>query len=106
MMVPITNLNDKIKVNKVLRIAFIFLIICMCACGGKSDTISSSSSSVYTGGGYCSTSTKSFSGCCSSHGGIQPAYNKYDDCLSDEYLFTSDSRLICNDGTVSPTCTY
>ena len=37
-------------------------------------------------------------GCCSSHGGAK-------NCGNGLYQFTSSDKLICNDGTISPTCT-
>jgi hypothetical protein len=46
----------------------------------------------------CQSSSKSFTGCCSSHGGPKS-------CATNQYYFTDGGALVCTDNTDSPSCT-
>jgi hypothetical protein len=76
--------------------AFIFILLSLTACakGGSSETAASE--------GYsCRVQITSHSGCCSSHGGFGGA------CNSGEAKYGDTSgTLVCDDGSLSPTCRY
>lgn len=79
--------------------AFLFILL-MCTSCGKDSLKSTSNNSPYTSSSTCKTATHSVQGCCSSHGGVR-------NCVTEgNYLFTSEGRLVCNDGSNSPSCTY
>lgn len=83
---------DQIQPN---GIRFLFLLIAMIqlvACGKSSSGSSSSESR------SCSDQTSTHSGCCSSHGGFSGL------CEAGQAMYTGDGYLVCNDGSVSPTC--
>lgn len=63
-------------------------------CGKGSDSGASSESS------SCQPQSSAHTGCCSSHGGFG------DGCDPGEALYTSGGRLVCNDGSLSPSCGY
>lgn len=71
------------------------LIITATACGGSGGGSSSTAETR-----SCKSMSGSHSGCCSSHGGI------YAQCASGQTCYTSGGAVVCNDGTVSPSCTF
>lgn len=68
------------------------LALTSCAGSGGSDSGSETIS--------CKTQRSSHTGCCSSHGGFGSG------CQSGEARYTSGGALVCNDGSISPSCTY
>lgn len=98
--------------RKILVIVNLFLSLMFVSSCGKDTTEtpvvsdSGSANSQFNGyGGYYNTYASckminggSLGGCCSSHGGAKS-------CASGMYSFTADNKLICIDGTISPTCT-
>lgn len=82
--------------NRTLIAMLLSLHISACKGGGGSSSASTSSEETT---GSCETSTATHSGCCSSHGGIGGQCNPGELCL------TPSGRIVCSDGTISPTCT-
>jgi hypothetical protein len=73
----------------------IALILFLTACSNGGD--SSSVASVETTGS-CAAPSGAHTGCCSSHGGIG------DQCSIGKVCYTASGKLVCSDGTISPTC--
>lgn len=69
--------------------------VCLFGCG-KSGTSQSTTSEKTA----CYTQTSSHTGCCSSHGGFGNG------CGAGEAVYTQSGRLVCNDGTLSPSCHF
>lgn len=88
---------------KILNFLLMLLILTIVSCGkdkmaNSSQSDSSSALAGSSNGGTCKMlNGGSLSGCCSSHGGAK-------NCTTGLYLFTSSNSLVCNDGTISPTC--
>lgn len=80
-------------ISSVLLITFIILGFTACSDSGGGGQAAP---------GYtysCINSSKSFSGCCSGHGG------PFTDCgAPSTYKFRSDGALVCTDNTISPSC--
>jgi hypothetical protein len=80
---------------------FASILITLQSCGKdklSSTTPASSSSPIYSGSTSCKMlNGGNLGGCCSSHDGAK-------NCGTGLYQFTSTNNLICNDGTVSPSC--
>ncbi len=74
-----------------ISLCFIFLVGCGSeeSNGGSSDEVEFS----------CAPIQGSHQGCCSGHDGFDR------NCQTGEAGYTSGGKLVCNDGTVSPTCT-
>lgn len=94
--------------RKILIIAYFFVGLFLVSSCGKDKTATnavsdSGSTSSFYNNTYSNTYTckmingGNLGGCCSSHGGAK-------NCSTGMYQFTSDNKLICSDGTISPTC--
>lgn len=80
-----------------ILVATVNLSLAVLGCGTSgSATDASSSDNV----GLCKNQSSSYSGCCSSHGGVGGQ------CPSGQVCYTLSGSVVCTDGTVSPTCTY
>lgn len=85
-----------------MKLAFVSMLILLVSCGKDklSSTSDSNSSSaiIYSGTKSCKMiNGGNLSGCCSGHNGAK-------NCGTGLYEFTSAGNLVCNDGTISPTC--
>ncbi|WP_142696431.1 hypothetical protein [Bdellovibrio sp. NC01] len=79
------------------KLYFVVLVLVgslLSSCGGSGG--SSSGSETIS----CKTQRSAHTGCCSSHGGFGSG------CQSGEARYTSGGALVCNDGSISPSCTY
>jgi hypothetical protein len=75
------------------------LAVCLFGCA-KGDSGSSDSASV-SENATCQPQRGSHSGCCSSHGGFGTG------CGTGEAKYGDNTgKLMCNDGSYSPTCVY
>lgn len=89
---------------KNLKLLFLFLSLFIFSCGkdnlsGGSQSSSSSAQVSSSSNNVCKTANGGkLRGCCSYHGGAK-------NCAVGAYLFNSSNSLICNDGSISPTCT-
>lgn len=91
--------KQKICFRGIMKILIFSLLILASSCGkDKLSSQNSSSSSPSSSSSVCRTPSNSLQGCCSSHGGAKNC------SVNGQYLFTSSSQLICNDGTISPSC--
>lgn len=80
-----------------MKIKYISLVcFTLLSCNKSSDGSSGGSAEETTG--TCQTSSTSHSGCCSSHGGFGTQ------CSGGKNCYTGSGKLVCNDGTTSPTC--
>jgi hypothetical protein len=80
-------------------LAILFPLSILTGCSGGGGDSSSSTSYTYS----CYASGKSYSGCCSGHGGAKLTCNNLN---PSQYDFRSDGKLVCADETVSPSCTW
>lgn len=81
-----------------LLLSSLFIISCGKDNLSSNSQSSSASSSAYVGTTSCKMiNGGTLGGCCSSHNGAK-------NCGTNLYLFTSDNKLICNDGIISPSC--
>lgn len=82
--------------NYQIKTLFYFLLFFLfCGCG-KGEALESEEE-----GKVCRESRKSHQGCCSSHGGFES-----NNCTGTQILYTSGGILVCDDGTLSPSCRY
>lgn len=65
-------------------------------CGSKDSSSTSTAAEETTG--TCTATTNTHTGCCSSHGGITGI------CATGKVCYTASGRLVCADGTISPSC--
>ena len=77
------------------RIAFVGIFSLLFSSCDKTGTAGSSGPTY-----ACDTSSKSYSGCCSSHGGAQSCSPPVGG-----FYFRNDGVLMCNDNSASPSCT-
>lgn len=76
-------------------ISFCIILFSFIGCGSEEKDASESLTRI------CKVPVKSHSGCCSSHGGFNN-----NNCEATHLLYEDGNRLVCDDGVVSPTCTY
>jgi hypothetical protein len=86
------------KLNIIVGLSLVALFCSSCGKDKLNSSSSSSSPVADSSSSSCKVASHSLQGCCSDHNGAR-------NCLNGDYVFTSDGKLVCNDGSISPSCT-
>lgn len=76
-------------------LVYLLLVYLLSGCGKEEASESKEE------GRVCKEPRGTHQGCCSSHGGFDN-----NNCSGEELLYSISGALVCDDGTLSPTCKY